>query len=155
MDKNLPLDPILGQSNLVRTNTSYLFVIQFSIILPCVPTRLELSPPFRFPDQRFILITHFSNACHKELISIPKHKFTILADHTVLRRLGSVVGIATGYGLDGPGIKSRWGRDFLHLSRPALGPTQPPAQWVPGLSRGVKGSWGVTLTPHPLLVQWS
>ena len=37
--------------------------------------------------------------------------------------VGSVVGIATGYGLDGPGIESRWGRDFPHLSRPALGPT--------------------------------
>jgi hypothetical protein len=36
------------------------------------------------------------------------------------------VGIATGYGLDGPGIEPRQGRDFPHLSRPALGPTQPP-----------------------------
>jgi len=35
---------------------------------------------------------------------------------------GSVVGIATGYGLDGPGIESRRGREFPHLSRLALGP---------------------------------
>ena len=49
---------------------------------------------------------------------------------------GSVVGIATGYRLDGPGIEYRSGRDFPRLSRPVLGPTQPPVQWVPGLSRG-------------------
>jgi hypothetical protein len=30
------------------------------------------------------------------------------------------VGTATRYGLDGPGIESRWKRDFSHLSRPAL-----------------------------------
>ena len=33
----------------------------------------------------------------------------------------SSVGIATRYGLDGPEIESRWGRDFPHPSRPALG----------------------------------
>jgi hypothetical protein len=51
-------------------------------------------------------------------------------------RPGSVVGIATAYGLDGPGIESQWGREYPHLSRPAQTPTQPPVQWVPGLSLG-------------------
>ena len=36
---------------------------------------------------------------------------------------GNAVGRGIGYGLGGPGIESRWGRDFSHLSRLALGPT--------------------------------
>jgi len=43
---------------------------------------------------------------------------------------GSSEGIGTGYGLGGPGIESQWGRNFPHLSRPALGPNQPPVKWV-------------------------
>jgi len=64
----------------------------------------------------------------------------------------SSVGIATRYGLTVRGSNPGGGRDFPHLSRTALGPTQPPVQGVPGLSRGVKRDRGVTLTPHPLLV---
>jgi hypothetical protein len=62
-----------------------------------------------------------------------------IKESTVFNRgPGSVVGIATAYGLDGPGIESRLGGkgDFPHLPRPAPRPTQPPVQWVPGLSRG-------------------
>jgi hypothetical protein len=46
----------------------------------------------------------------------------------------SPIGIATRYGLGG--IESRWGKNLPRPHRPALGPTQPPIHWIPGLSRG-------------------
>ena len=45
--------------------------------------------------------------------------------------------MAIRFGLHGPGIKYRWGRDFPHPSRTALGPTQPSVYWTLSLS-GVK-----------------
>ena len=47
---------------------------------------------------------------------------------------GSSVGIATDYGLDGPG-SNPGGDEIFRPSRPALGTTQPPVKWVRGLSR--------------------
>ena len=65
---------------------------------------------------------------------------------------GSVVGIATGYGLDGPGIESRWGGARFsaplqsghgaHLASCTLG--------AGCLSKGESGK-GVALTTHPYL----
>ena len=61
----------------------------------------------------------------------------------------SSVGIATRYGLDDPGIESRLDRDFPHPSRPALGLSQPPVNWIQGLSQGVKRlGRGVDDPPH-------
>ena len=55
-----------------------------------------------------------------------------------VRDRDSSVGIATRYGLDGPGIESQWGRDFLLQSRPALGPN---GYWAtfPGVKRPGRG----------------
>ena len=47
----------------------------------------------------------------------------------------SSVSIVTDYGLDGPGLNPG-GDEIFRPSKPALGPTQPPVQLVPGLSRG-------------------
>jgi hypothetical protein len=69
--------------------------------------------------------------------------------------MGSSVGILTGYGLDSPGIESRWGARF---SAPVqIGPGAHPASCTMGAGSflGVKSGRGVTLTPHPLLVPWS
>jgi len=68
---------------------------------------------------------------------------------------GSSVGIATAYGLDGPGIESRWGARF---SAPVqTGPEAHPASCKMGTGYfpGVRCCRGVRLTPHPLLVQRS
>ena len=52
---------------------------------------------------------------------------------------GSSVGIATDYGLDGPG-SNPGGDEIFRTSRPTLGPSQPLVKWVPGLSRGLRSA---------------
>ena len=55
----------------------------------------------------------------------------------------SSVIIATSYSPDGPGIETRWGRDFTFSSKPTLEHLRPSVHWVPGLFRGGKadGTW--------------
>jgi len=79
-------------------------------------------------------------------------KFVFLQCYIFMCGPGSVVGIATAYGMDGPGIESRWGARF---SAPVQsGPEAHPASCTMGTGSfsGVKCGWDVTLTPHPLLV---
>ena len=52
-----------------------------------------------------------------------------LMSSSLWRSRVSSVGITTRYGLEGPGIETRWG------ARAALASNQPPIQWVPGLTR--------------------
>jgi hypothetical protein len=72
----------------------------------------------------------------------------------------SVVCIVTGYRLDDRGVRVRV-PVFSAASRPAMGPTQHPIQWVPGVkgpgreadhsppdSAEVKKMWVYTSTPH-------
>ena len=68
---------------------------------------------------------------------------------------GSSVDIATGFGLDGPGIESRWGARFSASLQTGLGVH--PASYTMGTGSfpGVKSGRGVTLTPHHLLLPWS
>jgi hypothetical protein len=68
---------------------------------------------------------------------------------------GSVVSIATGYGLDGAGTESRWEARF---SAPVqTGPLAHLASCIMGTGSfpGIKRGRGVTLNPHPLPVPWS
>ena len=68
---------------------------------------------------------------------------------------GSSVSIVTDYGLDGPGIESRWGARFSATVQ--TGPGAHPASCTMGTGSfpGVKSGRVVTLTTHHLLVPWS
>jgi len=75
----------------------------------------------------------------------------IFADYYENRGQGSVVGIATGYGLNGPGIESRWEARF---SAPVqTGHGAHPASYTMGTVSfpRVKSGRGVTLTLHSFL----
>jgi len=62
------------------------------------------------------------------------------------------VGIATGYGLNGPGIESRWEARFSAPVQTGTGAHPASCTMGTGSFPGVKKARGVTLTPHPLLV---
>jgi hypothetical protein len=83
---------------------------------------------------------------------VDEGKTQILSD--LLQSSGpvSVVDIATGYGLDGPEIESRWGSRFSAPVQTGPGARPASCTMVTGSFPGVKSGQGVRLTPHPLLV---
>jgi hypothetical protein len=79
----------------------------------------------------------------------------ISSDYIPCRGPGSVVGMAIGYGLDGSGIKSRWGARFSAPVQTGSG-AQPDSRKRGTWSfPGVKSCRDVKPTPHSLLVPWS
>jgi hypothetical protein len=62
--------------------------------------------------------------------------------YSLHRDRDSAVDIATGYRLNDRGVRVRvsvGAKIFPTASRPDLGPTQPPIQWVPGALSGRVG----------------
>ena len=74
--------------------------------------------------------------------------------HFILRGPGSSVGIATGYGLDGPGIESRWVEIFRTCRDRPRG--TPSLQYIGyRVFPGGKERPGRDADPSPFLVPWS
>jgi hypothetical protein len=84
------------------------------------------------PDTGSTVLKHFGVGTYHESYIV----IFILLNFTK-RDWDTSVGIATRCGMDGPGIESQLGRDYPHLSRPTLGPIQPPLHGVPDFFSGV------------------
>jgi hypothetical protein len=77
-----------------------------------ISRRHNVATYFHFLDHSSLLWVMWVQAC------VTEDEF-FLVTLVLPRNQDSSVGIATGYGLDGSWIESRWGRDFSQKSRPA------------------------------------
>ena len=105
------------------------------------------------PARFYHIFPHYLIQKARFLENAIEHKICVLISSTTCLKggAGSVVGIETGYGLDGPGIKSRWGARFAASVQ--TGPGAHPASFTMGTGslQGVKSGRGVTLNPSPTL----
>jgi hypothetical protein len=103
------------------------------------PITPHTSQSFSARERSVLVLGRMDEACVEACIRVAE------------MRRGSSDSIVSDYGLGDRGSIPDRGRGFFFLapaSRPALGPTQPPIQWVPEVKRG----WSVMLTTHPYLV---
>jgi hypothetical protein len=98
---------------------------------------VNFSPTFVFPGSSKVCQWHFPHPGIRAHCPSPRHNSTpsISKSHFETKGLNNSISTVTHYGLDGPGIEARRGRDFPHPSIPDLGSTQPSVHWVPGLLR--------------------
>jgi hypothetical protein len=111
-------------------------------------TIFQVSCLFHLWKQFIILVSLPNSAGSADVYSVlPEQSFVVIR---------IFISLTTGWTTGWSGFDLRQGQRISPLasvSRPALGPTQPPVQWVSGiLSLGVKRGRGVTLTTHPHLV---
>jgi hypothetical protein len=151
---NLTFDIVTHYISLIKWN--------FTILYVQIPSNQDKAKTFDI-----LLLT-------TEYLLAPINSFQ--ADNTRHKSNGSSVNTALGYRLDDQGSRfdsqQRLGIFLFTASRMALGPTQPPIQWVPeALSLGVKwpgheadhsphveprsnNEWSYTFTPQYTFMAW-
>ena len=118
---------------------------QDKVWYPCFSTLLQqASFSSIWPQQD---LEEGKGMCHKPCVWFRQTPFSVCGP-------GSVVGITTGYGVDGPGIESRWGARFSASVQTAPGTHTASCTMGNGSIPEVNNGRGVTLTPNPLLVPW-
>jgi hypothetical protein len=139
-ESSVPLALAVGcQADRAKTDwrkTLWTLLVTFSILI--IRYTETFWSPCILSIQELIILANKTCNLPEDGVKTPKHVVVILI--LILHQLyvgrDSSVGKATRYGLHGPEIQSRLGRDFRHPFSPALAPTKPPMQWVQGLSRG-------------------
>jgi hypothetical protein len=124
--------------------TTVLGTIQLTIASRVLVHNLIVAHLFSFQFSIPQNLSTYSNGPFRWLIASQINPIlSYLTLNIILPGRDNSVRIATSYVLDGPGIQSRWGRDFSNRSGPVFGPTQPPVKWALGPFPKVKatGKW--------------